>query len=186
MTELILRYVTICTQVLERPSKYHVGAAYLTGQDRADYDDSTHENVLGRLGAYVNEVLGGSTLSKSPHFDSARVKSYPDYSEDFASTLKQLKLMELKAQKDTLSYITQATDVLSVSRIRSLCSSFGVVATPTQLSLASDASSILPAEDDSSTSEDEPSPADVPEPRASQRPKRKTAASTSKSKKTKK
>ena len=171
-------------QVMEKPAQFHVGAAYLTGQARVDYDDTANEHVLGRLGTYVNTVLSGSTLAKSPHFEVARVKSYPDFSEDFQSTLNQLKMMEVKAQRDTLSYITQATDLLSTSRIRSLCSSFGVAATETQLSLASDAKAIEDVPSSSSEEEDVSPVRQAPD--ATRKSKRTQAAAGGKAKKLKK
>ena len=86
---------TLREEVMANPASFHIGAQYLTGQNRSDYDDVKNEGVLGRLGTYVLNVIPKSTLAASPHLDPARIQSYPDYNADYATTLQQLKLVEM-------------------------------------------------------------------------------------------
>ena len=68
---------TLRTAVLANPATCHIGAAYLTGKGRADFDDVRNENVLGRLGTYIQSALPKSTLASSPHFAPGRIQGYP-------------------------------------------------------------------------------------------------------------
>ncbi|APG78070.1 hypothetical protein [Hubei qinvirus-like virus 1] len=68
------------------PAGHHIGARYLTGREPPKFSDSDAEDCLGRLGSYVLNVLGRSTLAKSPHFARARIQGYPDYSDAFEQT----------------------------------------------------------------------------------------------------
>jgi hypothetical protein len=76
---------------------YHIGASYLTGRPRADYSDSRWDFVMGRLGLFINTLYPKSTLAKSPHFDTARVQTYEDYSEEWRQTLLSSQLSSREA-----------------------------------------------------------------------------------------
>ena len=54
------------------PASYHIGAKYLTGNARADYNDK-YDLVLGRLGTFARVNYKSSTLVKSPHLSEMKV-----------------------------------------------------------------------------------------------------------------
>lgn len=53
-------------RLIAEPSRYHIGAQYLTGVARSDYSDMFYESYLGRLGTYVRRMFAKSTLAASP------------------------------------------------------------------------------------------------------------------------
>ena len=73
------------------PASYHIGAKYLTGNARADYNDAKHDLVLGRLGTFARVNYKSSTLVKSPHLSEMKVQSYPDFDPVFKEQLNHLK-----------------------------------------------------------------------------------------------
>ena len=50
-------------EILADPAKYHIGAYYLTGNPRADYNDLDHSAVMGCLGSYICVFMSTSTLA---------------------------------------------------------------------------------------------------------------------------
>lgn len=44
---------------------HHVGARYLAGRDRVQYQDSECDNYLGRIGTFIINIYGRSTLARS-------------------------------------------------------------------------------------------------------------------------
>lgn len=67
--------------VSANPISFHLGARYLTGAPRADYDDAQWNGVLGRLGSFICNVFPQSTLAKSPHLMKDNRKTYQDYDD---------------------------------------------------------------------------------------------------------
>ena len=72
------------------PASYHIGAKYLTGNARADYNDK-YDLVLGRLGTFARVNYKSSTLVKSPHLSEMKVQSYLDFDPVFKKQLNHLK-----------------------------------------------------------------------------------------------
>ena len=50
--------------MMRSPVKYHIGAAYFTGEDRTQLE-VTGEDCLGRLGSFISAIYGSSTLFQS-------------------------------------------------------------------------------------------------------------------------
>lgn len=59
-------------QVFQAPANYHIGASYLTGSPRIDYQHSDMNAFLGRLGTFINTLYKQSILAKSLHLTPAR------------------------------------------------------------------------------------------------------------------
>lgn len=109
--------------VLEKPVAYHIGASYLTGAPRADYQDTDMNAYLGRLGTFIQTLYGKSTLAKSPHLTIARIESYDDYDADFKSALANVQLAQATARgKIAEKHIAefQATPETALAEIRAL------------------------------------------------------------------
>lgn len=85
-------------RVLEAPATFHIGASYLTGHPRADYQDTDMNSYLGRLGTFINTLYKQSTLAKSPHLVIARVESYDDYDADFKALLGRIQIAQAAAR----------------------------------------------------------------------------------------
>lgn len=84
--------------VMRSPVTYHIGASYLTGQARADYQDTDMNSYLGRLGTFINTLYKQSTLAKSPHMVPAKVESYDDYDADFKANLGRIQTVQTHAR----------------------------------------------------------------------------------------
>lgn len=84
--------------IIAAPARYHVGASYLTGEARADYQDTDMNNYLGRLGTFINTLYKQSTLAKSPHLKVERVESYDDYDADFKALLGRIQMAQAQAR----------------------------------------------------------------------------------------
>ncbi|CAH0395178.1 unnamed protein product [Bemisia tabaci] len=81
---------------------HHVGAAYLTGLPRVNYNDSEADSYLGRLGTFIIKMSPKSTLARSPHLSEDRVQSYSDFSTDFENDLNSFKLQSAMAARTAL------------------------------------------------------------------------------------
>ncbi|KAM0726700.1 hypothetical protein ACS0PU_007884 [Formica fusca] len=85
-------------RIIEASARYHIGASYLTGEARADYQDTDMNNYLGRLGTFISTLYRQSTLAKSPHLVIARVESYDDYDADFKALLGRIQVAQAAAR----------------------------------------------------------------------------------------
>lgn len=88
----------IRNDVIARPAYYHIGASYLTGSARADYNDTDCNSYLGRLGTFINTLYKNSTLAKSPHITQAKVESYDDYDADWRAILGRIQAAQATAR----------------------------------------------------------------------------------------
>ena len=70
-------------KVKSDPAHYYIGAYYLTGNQRVDYDDSDRGFVAGRLGTFARTNYKNSTLVKPPHHTNEKVESYDDFDGPF-------------------------------------------------------------------------------------------------------
>lgn len=84
--------------VMTRPASYHIGASYLTGLPRADYQDTDNNAYLGRLGTYIQVLYKKSTLARSPHMQIDRVEGYDDYDPEFKGTLTRIQAAQAMAR----------------------------------------------------------------------------------------
>lgn len=89
--EDLLNIPRVYNVVRENRAEHHIGASYLTGNERAAYSDSDYDHYLGRLGGYMMTMYPRSTLMNSPHLAKERIESYPDYSPDFVSAVANYK-----------------------------------------------------------------------------------------------
>ncbi|CAH0386705.1 unnamed protein product [Bemisia tabaci] len=85
------------TAIKANRASFHIGAAYLTGQPRIQYNASEAEQWMGRLGMFIDIMSPKSTLAKSPHFSVDRIQSYADFSTDFENDLNSYKLQSAMA-----------------------------------------------------------------------------------------
>lgn len=85
-------------KILEAPAKYHIGTSYLTGEARADYQDTNANAYLGRLGTFITTLYKQSTLAKSPHLTGPRIESYDDYDADFKALLERIQIAQAAAR----------------------------------------------------------------------------------------
>lgn len=97
-------------------------AAYLTGQPRADYSDSTMESRLGRIGAFMNIVYAANTMNKSPHLDKARVASYEDSDDTWVGTLQSY--VSSQARRKGLDTLAIESGDISQAEIQKLVTDF--------------------------------------------------------------
>ena len=77
---------TVYKQIMLSRTSYHIGAYYLTGRDRMDYDEGGIMATLGRITSFIKTIMPRSTLTKSPHAQSPEF--YEDYDEHFESRMK--------------------------------------------------------------------------------------------------
>lgn len=73
----------ITRQLKMQGAAAHMGAPYLTGGLRYEYDESVVGTVLGRIGTFLRQFFPLSTLVKSPHFTTQAIESAEDYSPDW-------------------------------------------------------------------------------------------------------
>lgn len=106
------------------PASYHIGAQYLTGRRREEYDDNIHETVMGRLGTFVRVMYGRSTLAKSPHFSEVRVASYSDFDTEWDTLLKSYKAASAKATMLGASIVKHIGNIATYSAINKLIEAF--------------------------------------------------------------
>lgn len=86
---------------------YHVGARYLTGQNRLAYNDEDMDCYLGRLGCFMINMFEHSALAKSPYFTREKVESYPDYSPAFNTALQEYCMTSVISSVALQDLITQ-------------------------------------------------------------------------------
>ena len=74
----------------ESLAKLHIGAYYLTGYKRAEFNDADAEQHLSAVGIYVKRRFPRGTLSGAACMDDNKLVSYPQYDhswEDFCKSL---------------------------------------------------------------------------------------------------
>jgi len=98
--------------VRKEPYSYHIGARYLTDEDRKVFNDSDAENFLGRLGTFASVFAEKSTLFKSPHVKD-KFMNYEDYDESYLQLCRSVKLGSInmdvsKIMKQMSSYLSSS------------------------------------------------------------------------------
>jgi len=102
--------------VLNARAKHHVGASYLTGLPRAQYNDTDFSNFIGRLGTFIREMAPRSTLAQSPHLTVSSIESSEDYDATWKNVLLQYKLQAMQQTQTALTGI-QAEASLSQEQL---------------------------------------------------------------------
>ncbi|CAH0387134.1 unnamed protein product [Bemisia tabaci] len=95
--------------IMENRIQYHIGASYFTGRGRADFEDTSAEDFLGRIGTFILSMMPKSTLAQSPHLTQNKVKSYPDYDPQWANTLIQFKASAAAGAGEALKKVINAS-----------------------------------------------------------------------------
>jgi hypothetical protein len=102
-TETLQYIVPTREAIAAAPASYHIGAMYLTGSAKLQYDEGQIEATLGRLGTFVTTVYKKSTLAKSPHFTAERISSYEDYDDEFLAKLNSFVIRSAKRHTGLVS-----------------------------------------------------------------------------------
>jgi hypothetical protein len=74
---------------MENPATYHVSSLNLTGIKNSAFSDTLLENLVGRLGTYIQIMDPKSTLCATPHFAASKVESAPDFDNTWRNILPQ-------------------------------------------------------------------------------------------------
>lgn len=90
-------FPTIRQRILENPVRYHIGASYLIGESRIDYQDTDMNHYLGRFGTFITIIYKQSTLAKS-HLAIAKMESYNNYDADFKAILGCVQIAQAAAR----------------------------------------------------------------------------------------
>lgn len=97
----------VIAMIREAPATFHIGASYLTGNPRANYQDTGMEAYLGRIGTFIRQIFGRSTLAASPHLEVHKVESYEDFDPDWQQLLQSYKLQSQQNARNALNSIVQ-------------------------------------------------------------------------------
>ena len=164
-------------EILADPAKYHIGAYYLTGNLRADYNDLDHSAVMGCLGSYIRVFMSASTLANSPHFTQEKIESYPDYNADWNAFLMWVRAASTHATCTRLEELNQLETSVHPSLFKTLIGQFSLTVSPGQAALLASSDD----EDSQATdAEDEqPLASLVEEPSVASRKRTKERAATS-------
>lgn len=84
-------------EVQSNQAKYHMSAVFLTGEERAAYNDHEFLSMLGLLGSYITIFYPGSTLCRSPRIKKGERLVYRDY-EMYDEAFEALCMSVKKAQ----------------------------------------------------------------------------------------
>lgn len=105
-------------RMMRAPARHHIGAKYLTGQDRIDIDDNLASGVLGRLGTFVKYFASASTLAASPHFSKGvgrdrvwKDVNYEDFDPNFDELCKALRSKSTAMDENTLREISKSLQI---------------------------------------------------------------------------
>lgn len=88
-------------RVMQNPAYFHMGGPYLTGattrappngsQAGIAFNDDIYNNMLGRLGTWVDVQMRASTLNRSPHIANKKYKTCSDFDEHYYNLLVEMK-----------------------------------------------------------------------------------------------
>lgn len=113
-------------EIMRDRVSYHVGAHYLTGRPRENYDDTICESFLGRLGTFVTVIMKAGSLAKSPHLDPGRVKSYDDYSESWRKVLETYMASASRSSSAATDFVAKVWDTINIDGMRRAKKAFKV------------------------------------------------------------
>lgn len=97
----------VIAMIRAAPASYHIGASYLTGRPRANYQDTAMEAFLGRVGTFIRQIFGRSTLAAYPHLEVHKVESYEDFDPDWQQLLQTYRLQSQQNARNALNSIVQ-------------------------------------------------------------------------------
>jgi hypothetical protein len=106
-----------CARIKRNPASYHIGAKYLTGGNRADFNDADAGIVLGRVGTFLSAFFGKTSLASSPHIKKGETTVYKEY-EDFSADFERI----CAAYKDMMS----KADAVMAKKMESLTTAGGI------------------------------------------------------------
>ena len=134
----LIQVCPLYRRIEAEPAKYHIGALFLTGEHRIAYDESSATGILGRVGTYIRNVLGRSTLARSPHFQEDKVQSYDDYSPEFVNAINAIKTTSVTQTNEALEAIVQTTLKLTKVVADQIGDAFGITVTVQAIKSSSD------------------------------------------------
>ena len=124
-----------CQEILADPAKYHVGAYYLTGNPRADYNDFDHSAVMERLRSYICVFMSASTLANSPHFTQEKIENYSDYNANWNAFLTQVQAAATNATRTRLEALKQLKRSVHPILFKTLIGQFSLTVSPVQAAI---------------------------------------------------
>ena len=116
--------------VKANPASFHVGAYYLTGAPRANFEDSEQDLFLGRLGTFARVNFKSASLCKSPHLTDHKVQGYGDYDPTFRDQLNGLKTSKDQSSTGLVSLVAGTQRATNSSVFQRLFEHTGKAATP--------------------------------------------------------
>ena len=124
--------------ILADPARFHVGAYYLTGSEKADYNDLDNTAYMARLSSFLRIFMSFSTLTKSPHFSNHKIESYPDFNADWNSFLTRVRTASAAATRADLEALNQLDTAVRPDLFKNLVHTFPLTVTPGQMALLLD------------------------------------------------
>jgi hypothetical protein len=112
-----------CSKIKDNPAAYHIGAKYLTGRERANFNDADAGIVLGRVGTFLTTFFNKTSLAKSPHIkkqDVAVYQEYDDFSGDFERICSAYKDMMIKADAAMFKKLEEVSNSAGIARFAPL------------------------------------------------------------------
>ena len=101
---------SVASTVLANPALYHIGASYLTGAPRANFNDEDYARFLGRLGTFVSVLFPKATLCSSPHITAVKIQSYEDSSIEWKQLLEAFKARQIDLSQVAVTTFTSMDD----------------------------------------------------------------------------
>lgn len=114
----------IRNKIMENRISYHVGASYFTGKGKADFEDTSAEDFLGRIGTFILSMMPKSTLAQSPHLSQNKVESYPDFDPQWSNTLIQFKASAAAGAGEALKKVINSGTTASAESLEKLKKDF--------------------------------------------------------------
>ncbi|CAH0388462.1 unnamed protein product [Bemisia tabaci] len=106
--------------IMESRIAYHIGASYFTGKARMDFEDTSAEDMLSRIGTFILAMMPKSTLAQSPYLTQAKVESYPDYDPQWSNTLIQFKASAAAGAGEALRRVLNESSVASAEAVEKI------------------------------------------------------------------